>query len=65
LKRGAHEDEAVEEGIAAMRNFWIGIDESHIVALIKFSDTVLAAGLEFLGFMVAKRGYRPRRFRLA
>ena len=35
---GAHEDEAVEEGIAAMR-------QSHIVALIKFSDTVLAAGL--------------------
>jgi hypothetical protein len=59
---GAHEDEAVEEGIAAMRNFRIGNDESHIATLIKFSDTVLAAGLEFLAFMEASHGYQPRRF---
>jgi hypothetical protein len=59
----AHEDEAIEEGLAAMRNFRIGNDHSHIHTLIRFADTILHAGLKFLVFMVATHGYQPQRFR--
>jgi hypothetical protein len=58
----AHEDETMEEGLAAMHHVRIGNDHSHIVTLIGFADTILCAGLEFLNFMVATHGYRLRRF---
>src|SRR5262245_54219879 len=44
----AHEDEAIEEGLAAMQCILIGNDHSHIRVLISFADTILHAGLEFL-----------------
>lgn len=58
----AHEDDAIEEGLAKMRNFRIGNDQSHISILISFADTILRAGLEFLAFMVATHNYQPQRF---
>ncbi|HMI96131.1 MAG TPA: hypothetical protein VK479_06420 [Micropepsaceae bacterium] len=61
----AHEDEGIEEGVAAMHQITIGNDHSHIVALINFGDTILQAGMEFLAFMVASRGYSLRRFQLS
>ena len=61
----AHEDEAVEEGIAAMQRVHLGGEHSHIVALINFADTVLSAGMEFLAFMATNRGYQLRRFQLS
>jgi hypothetical protein len=57
----AHEDDAMDEGLAAMRYFHIGNDQSHIVTLISFADTILRAGSEFLAFMVATHGYERRR----
>ena len=57
----AHEDDAIEEGLAAMRKFRIGNDHSHIRVLISFADTILHAGSEFLAFMVANRGYQLQR----
>jgi hypothetical protein len=61
----AHEDEAIEEGLAAMHCFQIGNDHSHIVTLIGFADTILRAGTEFLGFMAATHDYRLRRFQFS
>jgi hypothetical protein len=58
----AHEDEAIEEGLAAMHDFRIGNDHSHIVTLISFADSILRAGLTFLDFMGATHGYQLRRF---
>jgi hypothetical protein len=62
---GAHEDAAIDEGLAAMRNFRIGGDDSHIRVLISFADTILRAGLKFLAFMEARHGYQIRRFQFA
>jgi len=58
----AHEDVAIEEGLAAMQSFVIGNDHGHIRTLITFADTILHAGLEFLTFMVVTRDYPLRRF---
>ena len=62
---GAHEDEAIEEGLAAMRNFHIGGDHSHIRVLISFADTILRAGLEFLAFMATNHGYQLQRLQFS
>jgi hypothetical protein len=61
----AHEDDAMEEGLAPMRYFRIGNDQSHIVTLISFADTILRAGSEFLAFMVATHGYQLQRFQFS
>jgi hypothetical protein len=58
----AHEDEAIEEGLAAMQCILIGNDHSNIRVLISFADTILRAGLEFLAFMVATYRYQLQRF---
>jgi hypothetical protein len=61
----SHEDDSIEEGVAAMKAIRLGGEHSHIVALLAFADTVLSAGMEFLAYMVAKHNYQLRRFELA
>ncbi len=58
----AHEDDSIEEGVAAMKQVIIGNDHSHIVVLVEFSDTVLNAGVKFLEYMVKNDKYQCSRF---
>jgi hypothetical protein len=62
---GAHEDEGIEEGLAAMHSIQIGGALSHVAALISFSDLIIFVGIQFLGHMITTQGFKPLRFQIS
>jgi len=60
---GSHEDNAVDQSIVEMSNFFIGGDAGHVAPLLNFAKLVLRVGSEFLKFLVSKHGYQPRHFK--
>lgn len=58
----SHEDTAMDESLVKMGGVIIGNDESHVAALVTFSDLVLEVGRQFIEYVTANHGFEPKYF---
>lgn len=58
----SHEDKAVEESLAQLKNILIGGHQGHIGPLVQFGNHVLVVGIEFINFLKKNHGFIPKYF---